>query len=44
VDAVLKRLENVKAAEASMDAKVKAGLEVPDFIQKIMDSDRVVEE
>ena len=44
VEAVLKRLENVKAAEASMDAKVKAGLKIPDFITAILDSDRVVEE
>jgi 4-hydroxy-4-methyl-2-oxoglutarate aldolase len=44
VEAVLKRLEDVKRAEATMDAKVKAGLEVPDFIKAILDSDRVVEE
>jgi 4-hydroxy-4-methyl-2-oxoglutarate aldolase len=44
VDAVLKRLATVKAAEATMDAKVKGGLQVPDFIKAILDSDRVVEE
>jgi 4-hydroxy-4-methyl-2-oxoglutarate aldolase len=43
-ETVLKRLEDVKAAEATMDAKVKGGLKVPDFIQKILDSDRVLEE
>jgi len=42
VDQVLKRLEDVKKAEASMDAKVKGGLTVPDFITSILDSDRVL--
>ena len=41
--AVLSRLGEVKAAEASLDAKVRAGLEIPDFIQAIIDSDRVEE-
>ena len=40
---VLKRLAEVRAAEAALEAKVKAGLQVPDFIQSILDSDRVVE-
>ncbi len=40
---VLARLEQVRAAEATLEAKVKAGLEVPDFIQAILASDRVVE-
>lgn len=40
---VLARLADVRAAEAALEAKVKAGLEVPDFIQAILDSDRVVE-
>jgi 4-hydroxy-4-methyl-2-oxoglutarate aldolase len=40
---VLKRLSDVRAAEAALDAKVKAGLEVPDFIQSILKSDRVRE-
>ncbi|HVZ01722.1 MAG TPA: hypothetical protein VHA35_19610 [Dongiaceae bacterium] len=44
VDSVLKRLDDVKAAEASLDARVKGGLKVPDFIQEILDSDRVIEE
>ena len=41
--AELSRLGEVKAAEASLDAKVRAGLEIPDFIQAIIDSDRVEE-
>ena len=41
--AVLGRLTQVRAAEAALEAKVKAGLQVPDFIQTILDSDRVVE-
>ncbi|MBN9018280.1 MAG: RraA family protein [Rhizobiales bacterium] len=40
---VIARLEAVKAAEASLDAKVKAGLTLPDFVQAMLDSDRVVE-
>jgi 4-hydroxy-4-methyl-2-oxoglutarate aldolase len=40
---VLARLADVRAAEAALEAKVKAGLEVPDFIQAILKSDRVVE-
>ena len=41
--AVLDRLPDIRAAEAALEAKVKAGLEVPDFIQSILASDRVVE-
>jgi 4-hydroxy-4-methyl-2-oxoglutarate aldolase len=40
---VLKKLPEIRAAEAALEAKVKNGLEVPDFIQAILDSDRVVE-
>jgi 4-hydroxy-4-methyl-2-oxoglutarate aldolase len=43
VKAVLARLAQVRIAEAALDAKVKAGLEIPDFIQAILDSDRVRE-
>ncbi len=39
---VLARLDDVKAAEAQLEAKVKAGLEVPDFIEAILSSDKVV--
>ena len=40
---VLTALERVRAAEAELEAKVKAGLKIPDFIREILDSDRVVE-
>jgi 4-hydroxy-4-methyl-2-oxoglutarate aldolase len=40
---VLDRLAGVRAAEASLEAKVKAGLQVPDFIASLLRSDRVVE-
>jgi 4-hydroxy-4-methyl-2-oxoglutarate aldolase len=40
---VLTRLSQVRAAEAALEAKVKAGLEIPDFIQAILASDRVIE-
>jgi len=42
--AVLAKLADVRAAEAALEAKVKAGLQVPDFVQAILDSDRVVTE
>lgn len=38
---VLDRLEAVRAAEQALEAKVRAGLEVPDFVRSILDSDRV---
>jgi 4-hydroxy-4-methyl-2-oxoglutarate aldolase len=41
--AVLSRLSEVRAAEAALEAKVKAGLEIPDFIKAVLTSDRVVE-
>jgi len=40
---VIERLEGVKAAEASLDAKVKAGLQIPDFVKAVLESDRTVE-
>ncbi|MDQ7249825.1 RraA family protein [Dongia sedimenti] len=40
---VLDKLKDVRAAETALEAKVKAGLEVPAFVQAILDSDRVVE-
>lgn len=43
ISKVLERLAAVRAAEAALEAKVKAGLEVPDFIQAILASDRVSE-
>jgi 4-hydroxy-4-methyl-2-oxoglutarate aldolase len=41
--AVLAKLGQVKAAEASLDALVRGGLEVPDFVTAIVESDRVEE-
>ncbi|MDP9138067.1 MAG: RraA family protein [Pseudomonadota bacterium] len=41
--AVLGKLAAVRTAEAALEAKVKAGLEVPDFIKAILASHRVVE-
>jgi 4-hydroxy-4-methyl-2-oxoglutarate aldolase len=43
VRTVLNRLADVRDAEAALEAKVKAGLEVPDFVQAILASDRVIE-
>jgi len=40
---VLAALEQVRAAETALEAKVKAGLQIPDFIAAIMASDRVEE-
>jgi 4-hydroxy-4-methyl-2-oxoglutarate aldolase len=39
--AVAERLLTVKAAEAALMAKVVGGLEMPDFVQSVLDSDRV---
>jgi 4-hydroxy-4-methyl-2-oxoglutarate aldolase len=38
---VLVRLKDVKVAEAELEAKVKAGLEIPDFVASILASDKV---
>lgn len=43
IDAVIARLESVRKAEAELDAKVKAGLELPDFVRDLLASDRVRE-
>jgi 4-hydroxy-4-methyl-2-oxoglutarate aldolase len=40
---VLAKLADVRAAEASLEAKVKAGLEIPDFFNAIISSGRVEE-
>ncbi|HXQ41276.1 MAG TPA: hypothetical protein VN821_08415 [Candidatus Udaeobacter sp.] len=40
---VLGKLEDVRRAEAGLEAKVKGGLEIPDFISRIIESDRVEE-
>jgi 4-hydroxy-4-methyl-2-oxoglutarate aldolase len=41
--AVLAKLAEVRAAEVSLEAKVKAGLEIPDFFSAIINSGRVKE-
>jgi 4-hydroxy-4-methyl-2-oxoglutarate aldolase len=41
LDQVIAKLADVRAAEAALEAKVKAGLEIPDFIEKILASDRI---
>jgi 4-hydroxy-4-methyl-2-oxoglutarate aldolase len=41
--AVVKKLAQVRAAEASLEALVRGGLEVPDFVTSILESDRVEE-
>lgn len=43
IAAVLEALKGVRAAESALEAKVKAGLEIPDFARAILDSDRVIE-
>jgi len=43
IDAVSKTLRGVLEAEKQLDAKVKAGLTMPDFARELLDSDRVVE-
>jgi 4-hydroxy-4-methyl-2-oxoglutarate aldolase len=39
--AVVASLADVKAAEAALEARVKAGLTLPDFARALLDSDRV---
>ena len=41
IDAVINALAGIRAAEAALEAKVQAGLEIPDFIQSLLASDRV---
>jgi 4-hydroxy-4-methyl-2-oxoglutarate aldolase len=40
-EAVLAALAEVRKAEAALEAKVKGGLEIPDFVRAILESDRV---
>jgi 4-hydroxy-4-methyl-2-oxoglutarate aldolase len=40
---VIDRLSGIRAAESALEAKVKSGLEIPDFIQSVLASDRVIE-
>ncbi|MCP5082446.1 MAG: RraA family protein [Alphaproteobacteria bacterium] len=42
IEAVLARLPDVLAAEAGLEEKVKAGLQMPDFAKDILSSDRVL--
>lgn len=42
-EAVLAKLDDVRQAEANLEGRVKAGLEIPDFISRIIESDRVEE-
>lgn len=42
-EAVLRALPAVRTAEQGLEAKVKAGLEIPDFVKAILESDRVHE-
>lgn len=39
--AVVKALDGIRAAEMSLEAKVKAGLRLPDFVASILSSDRI---
>lgn len=43
IDHVIAQLEEIKAAEAEMDAKVKAGMTTPPFIEEFMNSGQVNE-
>lgn len=43
LDAVLARLARVADAEAALEAKVAAGLTIPDFFQSVIDSGRIEE-
>lgn len=43
IAAAIKGLEAVRAAEAALEAKVKGGLQMPDFAKAIVNSDRTVE-
>ena len=39
-DAVLSRLDAVKAAEQELDARVRDGMQIPDFIRVVLDSEQ----
>jgi len=43
IAAVIEKLKEVRAAEAALEAKVKGGLEVPEFFKAVLASGRVVE-
>jgi 4-hydroxy-4-methyl-2-oxoglutarate aldolase len=41
LDSVIAKLADVRAAEAALEAKVKAGLELPDFVSVLLASDKI---
>jgi len=41
IDSLVAKLADVRAAEAALEAKVKAGLELPDFVSALLASDRI---
>jgi len=41
IDEVIEALAGIRAAEAELEAKVKAGLTVPDFVADLLGSARV---
>ena len=41
IPGVLERLEKIRSDEAELSAAVKDGLEIPDHIRELLDSDRV---
>ena len=41
IEAVVQALSAVQAAEADLDAKVRNGLEIPEFVRGLLDSERV---
>jgi 4-hydroxy-4-methyl-2-oxoglutarate aldolase len=43
IDETIARLESVKAAEAALDARVKAGLTMPDFLRALIAAGRFQE-
>ena len=43
IEAVLARLVDIRRAEAALDARVKAGLGVPDFVTALFEGGRVEE-
>jgi 4-hydroxy-4-methyl-2-oxoglutarate aldolase len=42
-NSVLMRISDVRAAESALEAQVKAGLDIPDFIRSVLASNRIVE-
>jgi regulator of RNase E activity RraA len=41
IDEVIQALAGIREAEAALEAKVEAGLKVPDFVADLLGSDRV---